>query len=448
MLEDISKTLGNITRNIGGKSRLTEKNVSDSIQSLQTAMLEGDVSWPVVEKFIDRVKHQALGKNIIQSVTPGQMFVRIVHQEMSTLMGGKTLDLNIKVSAPAIILLCGLQGSGKTTIAAKLARYIRDNMKKRVMLASCDIYRPAALEQLQLLADQINVPCLKSTNDYSVSERAQEALTTAKSMLSDILIVDTAGRTTIDQEMMTELQLLHHQLGPSETLFVIDAMLGQDAVNIAKAFGDTVPLTGLLVTKLDGDARGGAVMSAAATTGKMIKFVGDGEKIEDISVFHPDRMASRILGMGDIVSLVEEAQSKITSEKLKKLENKFSKKKSRFTLDDYLSQITQAKNMGGIESLLDKMPNHIAEKIKATGGGISEDKIKHYEATIFSMTSQERKWPDVIKASRKRRIAEGSGTSVQTVNNMLKEFEQAQKVLKKFAKNPNTINRFMNSMFR
>ncbi len=428
MFENLSGRLGGIVKTLRGQARITEANIQDTLRQVRMALLEADVALPVVKQFIEDVKAKAMGADVLQSLTPGQALIGIVQDELSKLMGGETADINLAAQPPAVILMAGLQGSGKTTSSGKLARLLKSR-KKKVLLASCDVYRPAAIDQLRQLGRQLEVDFFEASGNDPVGI-AQQAQEHARKQFYDVLIVDTAGRLAIDEAMMAEIKALHAALKPVETLFVVDAMQGQDAVNTAKAFNETLPLTGIILTKLDGDARGGAALSVRHITGKPIKFVGLGEKPDGLEAFHPERMASRILGMGDVLSLIEHAQSSVDLAEAKKFADKVKKGKN-FDLEDFKSQITQMRKMGGLSALMDKMPG-MGQMPQMTG---NEDKaINRVEGIINSMTAQERRQPELIKASRKRRIAAGAGVQVQEVNRMLNQFEQTQKMMKMMGK--------------
>lgn len=428
MFENLSGRLGGIVKTLRGQARITEANIQDTLRQVRMALLEADVALPVVKQFTDDVKTKAMGAEVLQSLTPGQALIGIVHDELARLMGGEASDINLATQPPAVILMAGLQGSGKTTSSGKLARLLKSR-KKKVLLASCDVYRPAAIDQLRQLGKQLEVDFFEASGNDPVAI-AQQAQEHARKQFYDVLIVDTAGRLAIDEAMMSEIQALHAAVKPVETLFVVDAMQGQDAVNTAKAFNETLPLTGIVLTKLDGDARGGAALSVRHITGKPIKFVGVGEKPDGLEAFHPERMASRILGMGDVLSLIEQAQTSVDMAEAKKLAEKVKKGKN-FDLEDFKSQIVQMRKMGGLSALMDKLPG-AGQMPQMTG---NEDKaINRVEGIINSMTPQERRHPELIKASRKRRIAAGAGVQVQEVNRMLNQFEQAQKMMKMMGK--------------
>jgi signal recognition particle subunit SRP54 len=394
------------------------------------ALLEADVALPVVKDFINDVKQKALGVEVLQSLTPGQAFIGVVHNELTALMGTTHVGINLATTPPAIILMAGLQGSGKTTSSGKLAKLLTEQMKKKVLLVSCDVYRPAAIEQLKTLAAQLGVDFFPSTDAQKPLDIALAAQDYAKKHYHDVLIVDTAGRLGIDEAMMNEISELHRSLNPVETLFVVDAMQGQDAINTARAFNDTLPLTGIILTKLDGDSRGGAALSVRHITGKPIKFIGVGEKLTGLEAFHPERMASRVLGMGDVLSLIEDAQRNVDHAEAARFADKIKKGKG-FDLEDFKAQIQQMRKMGGISALMDKLPGAAGAAIPA---GADDKAVNRIEGIINAMTPQERSKPEILKASRKRRIATGAGVSVQEVNRLLKQFEQAQKMMKIMSK--------------
>jgi signal recognition particle subunit SRP54 len=427
VLDNLTQRLARIVKTIRGEARLTEANTQDALREVRMALLEADVAVPVVKEFVERVRQAALGEEVAASLTPGQALVGAVHRELAALMGGESAALDLAVAPPAVVLLAGLQGSGKTTTAAKLAKLLKETRGKNPLLVSCDVYRPAAIEQLATLARQIGVEVFPSRVGEKPLAIALGALDHARKRYNDVLIVDTAGRLAIDEAMMKEIADLHTALSPVETLFVVDSMQGQDAVNVAKAFNDTVPLTGVVLTKLDGDARGGAALSVRHVTGKPIKFAGVSEKPDGLEPFHPQRMAARILGMGDVLSLVEEARKSVDLEEAKKLAEKVKKGKG-FDLEDFKQQIAQMRKMGGIASMIDKLPAQFAQAAQAPG--MDEKQLRRVEGIINSMTPGERSHPDVIKASRKRRIAAGAGVSVQEVNRLLNQFEQMQKMMK------------------
>jgi signal recognition particle subunit SRP54 len=432
MLENLTDRLQSVIKTIRGQARFTEQNISDAMREVRIALIEADVALVVVKDFIDRVKTKALGAEVLQSLSPGQAIIKIVQDELTVLMGDQNVSLELNVSPPAIILMAGLQGSGKTTTSAKLAKLLIEK-KKKVLLASADVYRPAAIDQLKTLAKSLNIECFDSNPSQKPLKIASETIDYAKKHFFDVVIFDTAGRLGIDVEMMDEIKSLHKKLNPIETLFVVDAMQGQDAVNTAKAFGDALPLTGVILTKLDSDTRGGAALSVRQMTGKPIKYIGTSEKINGLEPFHPERMASRILGMGDIVSLVEDAQKTLDVKEAEKLAEKVKSGKN-FDLEDFKNQIGQMKKMGGVSALMDKMPAQFsgaASKINPEDGDKS---LRQIEAIISSMTPLERRKPELIKATRKKRIAMGSGVQVQDVNRVLNQFEEMQKMMKMFSK--------------
>jgi len=429
MFDGLSERLGQTVRNLRGVGRLTEDNIKDTLREVRMALLEADVALPVVREFIDHVREKALGDNVLKSLTPGQALVKVVNDELTAIMGEANETLNLSVTPPAIILMAGLQGAGKTTTVAKLARWLREKHKKSVMVVSVDVYRPAAIKQLETVAAEVGANFFPSTVKQDPVDIAKAAIKEAKIQNNDVLIIDTAGRMHIDDEMMGEIKRLHASVNPAETLFVVDSMTGQDAANTSKAFNDALPLTGVILTKTDGDARGGAALSTRYITGKPIKFIGVGEKMSALEPFHPERIASRILGMGDVVGLVEDVQSSIDHEKAAKLANKLKKGKG-FNLEDFSEQLKQMKNMGGIASLMGKLPG-MPNMPKGAMDQVDDKKMLHLEAIISSMTPKERHFPDVIKGSRKKRIAAGSGLQVQDVNRLLKQFTQMQKMMKK-----------------
>ncbi len=418
-------------KSLRGEARLTDTNIQDALREVRMALLEADVALPVVRDFIAHVRERALGQEVMSSLTPGQALVGVVHRELVTLMGEADAKLDLATTPPAVILMAGLQGSGKTTTSGKLAKMLREQSKKKVLLASCDVYRPAAIEQLKTLAAQIDTDFFPSSASDKPAAIALAALDYARKHYHDVLIVDTAGRLAIDEAMMGEIRELHAVLQPIETLFVVDAMQGQDAVNVAKVFADALPLTGVVLTKLDGDARGGAALSVRQVTGKPIKFAGVGEKLTGFEVFHPDRMASRILGMGDVLSLIEDAQRTVDRDEAEKFAKKLKSGKG-FDLEDFKQQIGQMKKMGGVTAMLDKLPGQLAQA--AGKAQMDERQVRRIEGIINSMTPQERAKPELLKASRKRRIAAGAGVSVQEVNRLLAQFEQTQKMMKMMAK--------------
>ena len=432
MLENLSGRLQHVVKTLRGQARLTEENIADAMREVRMALLEADVALPVVKDFIAQVKARAQGREVLQSLTPGQAVIQVVHDALVELMGKQNAGLDLAVAPPAIILMAGLQGSGKTTTSAKLARLLKEQ-KKKVLLASADVYRPAAIEQLQTLARSIDVDSFDSNANQKPEDIARQTLDHARRHFYDVVIFDTAGRLGIDEAMMAEIKHLHDLLKPIETLFVVDAMQGQDAVNTARAFGETLPLTGVVLTKLDGDARGGAALSVRLVTGKPIKYIGVSEKIDGLEPFHPERMASRVLGMGDVLSLIEQAQKNVDIDEAKKLTDKLKSGKS-FDLDDFKSQMLQMRKMGGMAALMDKMPAQVAGMAGQMGGEAGDKAMRRIEGIINSMTPLERRKPDIIKATRKRRIAAGAGVQVQEVNRLLNQFEEAQKMMKMFSK--------------
>jgi signal recognition particle subunit SRP54 len=432
MFENLTDRLTQTLKRLRGQGRLTEENIQDTLREVRMALLEADVALPVVREFIERVRARAVGQEVLQSLTPGQALVKIVHGELIAVMGEANDELNLRTQPPAVILMAGLQGSGKTTSTAKLARWLKERRKKSVLVASCDIYRPAAIDQLQTLAREVGAEFFPSRTDQYPVAIATAAVEQARRQLIDVVIIDTAGRLHIDAEMMAEIRRVHAALNPVETLFVVDSMTGQDAANTAKAFNEALPLTGVVLTKTDGDARGGAALSIRAITGKPIKFLGVGEKTAALEPFHPDRVASRMLGMGDVLSLVEEAERKVDRDKVEKLAGKL-KTGQRFDLEDFRDQLQQMMGMGGLSGLLDKLPG-VADIPKEVRNQVNDRELVRMVAIINSMTTQERRHPDVIKGSRRRRIALGSGTEVQDVNRMLKQFTQMQKMMKRMSK--------------
>lgn len=432
MFDSLTERLSQTLKNLRGAGRLTEDNIKDTLREVRMALLEADVALPVVREFIAQVKERAVDQKVMQSLTPGQALVKVVKDELVKVMGEAQVELNLRVTPPAILLMAGLQGAGKTTSVAKLARWLKERQGKSVLVASADIYRPAAIEQLKTLAAEVEVDFFPSDPSQDPVAIGEGAVEYARKHFIDVVIIDTAGRLHIDEEMMGEIQRLHKALDPAETLFVVDSMTGQDAANTAKAFGDALPLTGVILTKTDGDARGGAALSVRHITGKPIKFMGVGEKTTALEAFHPDRVASRILGMGDVLSLVEDVQAKVDQGEAEKLAKKLAKGKG-FDLQDFRDQLMQMQNMGGISSLMDKLPGmgNIPDAVKQQA---DDSQFKRMVAIINSMTPQERQYPAIIKGSRKRRIATGSGNQVQDINRMLKQFTQMQKMMKKMGK--------------
>ena len=429
MFETLSERLSGALKSITGKSKITEDNIQESLREVRRALLEADVALPVVKDFIEQVKHRAIGQEVSSSLNPGQAFLKIVQTELQSLMGNANEALDLKAVPPAVILMAGLQGAGKTTSVAKLALWLKNNQKKSVMVVSADIYRPAAIQQLEMLAEEVGIDFFPSDLSQSPEQIVKAALAAAKKQFVDVLFVDTAGRLAIDEDMMQEIKSLHQLLKPAETLFVVDAMTGQDAANTAKAFNDALPLSGVILTKTDGDARGGAALSVRHITGKPIKFLGTGEKIDGLEPFYPDRLASRILGMGDVLSLIEDVEKKVDRQKAERLAKKIKRGK-RFDLEDFKEQLQQMQNMGGIGNLLEKMPG-MGGMAQAAAGRVDERMFTRMEAIINSMTMQERRNPDLLNGSRKRRITQGSGTNIQDLNRLIKQHKQMQRVMKK-----------------
>ena len=430
MFNNLTEKLSATVRDITGRGRLTEKNIKSALDEVRIALLEADVALPVVKKFIMNVKQKALGSKIMKSLSPGQELVKLVKKELTLLMGQANETLNLKAQPPVVILMAGLQGSGKTTTTAKLGKFIKQHEKKSVGVVSADVYRPAAILQLEVLARDNELEYFPSLSTEKPKDIVTNALKAARQQSLDVLIVDTAGRMHIDDEMMSEIKEIHQILKPTETLFIVDSMSGQDAANTAKAFNDALDLTGVILTKADGDARGGAALSVRDVTGKPIKFLGVGEKTDALRPFHPERVASRILGMGDVLSLIEEAEQKIDKQQAEKLAKKMDK--GRFDLEDFKEQIKQMSNMGGMASIMDKMPG-LGAIPKEAKDAVNDDMFKGIEAVINSMTKEERRNPDMIKASRKKRIAQGSGRPIQDINKLLKQFDQMQKMMRKFS---------------
>jgi signal recognition particle subunit SRP54 len=432
MFDSLSKRLAGALDALRGQGRLTEDQIKGAARDLRMALLEADVALPVVKQFVDRIRERALGAEVTQSLTPGQAFLRIVHQELTAALGGASESLNLRTQPPAVVLMCGLQGSGKTTTTGKLALRLREFEKKNVIVVSADVYRPAAIEQLRTVAGQAGVEFFPSQVGDKPLAIATAALAHARKQLADVLLVDTAGRTTVDEAMMEEIAALHGALAPIETLFVVDAMTGQDAANVAKAFAARVPLTGVILTKADGDARGGAALSVRTVTGAPIKFLGVGEKLDKLEAFHPDRVAARILGEGDMLSLIEDTVRKVDQDKAQRFAEKLKKTRGAFDLEDFRDQLAQMQSMGGIASMLEKLPGaaQLQDKLKNAN---PEKDVKRSIAIINSMTKKERRFPDHLKASHRRRIAAGSGTQVQDVNKLMRQFEQARDMMKKMA---------------
>ncbi|MFN4021695.1 MAG: signal recognition particle protein [Hydrogenophilus thermoluteolus] len=433
MLDQLTQRLSRVVKTLRGQARLTEENIQDALREVRMALLEADVALPVVKAFIERVRTKAVGQEVIGSLTPGQALVGVVFDELKALMGGNEAPLQLNARPPVVILMAGLQGAGKTTTVGKLGKWLKETKRKKVLTVSTDVYRPAAIEQLATVAKAAGVDWFPSKASEQPIAIAQNALAEAKRRLYDVLIVDTAGRLAVDKAMMQEIRALHDALQPTETLFVVDAMLGQDAVNTAKAFHDALPLTGVVLTKLDGDARGGAALSVRYVTGAPIKFAGVGEKLDGLEPFYPERMASRILGMGDILGLVETARKEVDEEKAKQLAKKIQSGKG-FDLNDFREQIVQLRKMGGMTALLDKMPAQIAQMAGQLPAGSDDKMIRRIQGIIDSMTPEERARPEIIKAKRKQRIAAGAGVTVQEVNRLLKQFDQTQRLMKSLGK--------------
>jgi signal recognition particle subunit SRP54 len=429
MFDNLSERLSNSLRKITGKATLTEENIQETLREVRMALLEADVALSVVKEFVDSVRQRAVGQEVSASLSPGQAFIKIVQAELERLMGAANESLDLSAQPPAVVLMAGLQGAGKTTSVAKLARHLKEREKKKVMVASADVYRPAAIRQLETLAGEVGAEFFHSDESQKPVAIAEAALAEARIRFADVLILDTAGRLAIDDEMMAEIAELHRVIKPVETLFVVDAMTGQDAASTAKAFNDTLPLTGVVLTKVDADTRGGAALSVRAITGKPIKFLGVGEKTEALDPFHPDRLASRILGMGDVMSLIEDAERKIDKQKAERLARKVKKGK-RFDLEDFRDQLQQITNMGGITGMLDKLPG-MGGMAQAAQQNMDMKQFARMEAMINSMTPDERRRPEIIQGSRKRRITAGSGTQVQDLNRLLKQHKQMQKMMKK-----------------
>lgn len=429
MFDNLSDRLSQSLKKITGKAKLTDDNIQETLREVRMALLEADVALPVVKDFVESVRQRALGQEVSASLSPGQAFIKIVQGQLEELMGAANESLNLAAKPPAVILMAGLQGAGKTTSVAKLARHLQERDKKKVMVASADVYRPAAIRQLETLAGEVGAGFFPSDESQKPVAIAEAALAEAKLKFADVLILDTAGRLAIDEQMMAEIAELHRTIQPVETLFVVDAMTGQDAANTAQAFNEALPLTGVVLTKVDADTRGGAALSVRAITGKPIKFLGVGEKTEALDPFHPDRLASRILGMGDVLSLIEEAEQKIDRQKAEKLVKKVKKGK-RFDLEDFRDQLQQLNNMGGITGMLDKLPG-MGGMAQAAQQNMDMKQFARMEAMINSMTPDERRRPEIIQGSRKRRITSGSGTQVQDLNRLLKQHKQMAKMMKK-----------------
>jgi signal recognition particle subunit SRP54 len=435
MFDNLSQRFEKIVRNLRGQARLTDDNMREGLREVRMALLEADVALPVVKDFVEHVRVRAQGREVLESLTPGQMLVKVVHDELVALMGERNEKLDLAARPPAVVLVAGLQGAGKTTTVAKLARFVKEREQKSVLIASCDVYRPAAIEQLHRLAEQVGVSFFPSRPDQKPVDIARAAIEEARRKVIDVVLLDSAGRLHVDEAMMAEIRELHAAVSPVETLFVVDSTTGQDAVNTAKAFNEALALTGVILTKADGDARGGAALSMRRITGKPIKFLGVGEKADALEEFHPSRMASRILGMGDVLSLVEQAARSVERDKAEALAKKVIKGKG-FDLGDFRDQIQQMEKMGGIAGLMDKLPG-IGQVPDAARSQVNDRQMKRLVAIINSMTPEERRKPDIIRGSRKRRIAAGSGTQVQDVNRLLKQFDQMQTMMKSLGKGGN-----------
>ncbi|MFT4634159.1 MAG: signal recognition particle subunit SRP54 [Crocinitomicaceae bacterium] len=438
MFDSLTERLSNTLRGITGKAKLSEENIQETLREVRKALLEADVALSVVKSFIDQVRLRAVGQEVMQSLSPGQAFVKIVNDELVSVMGAEDNSLNLSVQPPAVIMMAGLQGAGKTTSTAKLALWLKQRDKKNVMVVSTDVYRPAAIDQLRTLALEADVRFFESDITQKPIQIAKDALSAARKQFCDVLIVDTAGRLAIDDAMMSEIKSLHAEVQPIETLFVVDAMTGQDAAVTAAAFNEALPLTGVILSKADGDARGGAALSVRTITGKPIKFLAVGEKIDALEIFHPDRIASRILGMGDVLSLIEDAEQKIDKKKALKLASKLKKGK-KFDLEDFRDQIQQMNNMGGIASMMDKLPG-MGNMAQVAQEKLEANPFGQMESIICSMTPGERRYPDSINGSRKKRIAAGSGTQIQDINRLLKQHKQMQKMMKKMTKKGGMAN--------
>lgn len=443
MFSNLSEKLSKSLQKLRGQARISEENIQEALREVRVALLDADVALPVVTQFIDEVRNKALGQDVLTSLDPSKAFIKIVNDELTHIMGDECAELNLAAQPPAVVLLAGLQGSGKTTTTAKLALWLKETLKKKVLVVSTDIYRPAAIEQLKTLAESIDVGFHPSTVNDKPVDIANAAISAARKQFYDVVLVDTAGRLHIDDEMMAEIKAIHAAINPIETLFVVDSMTGQDAANTAKAFNEVLPLTGVILTKTDGDARGGAALSIRYITQAPIKFIGAGEKTDALEPFYPDRIASRILGMGDILSLVEEAERKIDKKKADKLTKKF-KKGQGFDFDDFLTQIEQMQNMGGMMGIMSKLPG-LNQIPKAAQSQLDDKNFIGIKAIIHSMTTHERQFPKVLNGSRKRRIAAGAGRSVPEINKLLRQFEQMQKMMKKMAR-PGAMKKMMRNM--
>jgi signal recognition particle subunit SRP54 len=428
MFDNLTERLSKTFKNLTGKGRLSESNIKEALRDVRMALLEADVALPVVKDFIEKVRLRAIGQEVIGSLTPGQALLKVVYDELTALMGNYCDELNLRAAPPVVVLVAGLQGAGKTTSIAKLARWLRERQKKSVMTVSCDIYRPAAIDQLQTLSLEVNAHFFPSHTGQNPVNIAKDAIIQARKQAADVVLVDTAGRLHIDTQMMAEIKAIHAAINPTETLFVVDSMTGQDAANTAKAFNDALPLTGIILTKADGDARGGAALSVRHITGKPIKFLGIGEKTTALEPFYPDRLASRIIGQGDVLSLIEQVEQKVDKQKAASLANKFKAGKV-FDLEDFRTQLEQMRKMGGVASLMEKMPG-MGQVPQAAKAKINDKEMIKMEAIINSMTPNERRFPALLKASRKKRIAAGSGTQVQDINRLLKQFKTMGKMMK------------------
>ncbi|MDO5505957.1 MAG: signal recognition particle protein [Pseudoxanthomonas suwonensis] len=432
MFESLTQRLSGTIERLRGRGRLTEENIREATREVRIALLEADVALPVVQALIERIKVRAVGQEVLKSLTPGQALIKVVRDELTAVMGSAATDLNLNVAPPAVILMAGLQGAGKTTTVGKLAKHLKEKRKKKVMVVSADVYRPAAIEQLQTLAGQVGATFFPSQSSHKPEDIVRAAIDDAKKSYMDVLIVDTAGRLAVDEAMMAEIKALHGVANPAETLFVVDSMTGQDAANTAKAFGEALPLTGVVLTKTDGDARGGAALSVRYITGKPIKFIGVGEKPDGLDVFHPDRVASRILDMGDVLSLVEQVEAKVDKDQMAKLAEKVVKGK-RFDLNDMKSQLEQMQNMGGLHGLMDKLPGvgALPESVK---NQVTGKEIPRMVAIINSMTLKERRNPGLLNGSRRARIARGAGMTPADVNRLMKQYQQMEKMMGKLGR--------------
>lgn len=445
MFDDLTARLKQSFKNIRGQGRLSEHNIKESLREVKKALIEADVAYPVVKTIIEQVRQGAIGQKVTESLAPGQAFIKIVSDTLTAIMGENLSELNLSTQTPAVIMMVGLQGSGKTTTVAKLAYWLKEQKSKSVLVTSTDIHRPAAILQLENLAESIDILFHPSNVSQTPTYIAQAAIQAARNKGIDVVIIDTAGRLHIDTPMMDELRVIHAASHPIETLFVLDSMMGQDALKTAKTFDETIPLTGIILSKMDGDARGGAALSVKFTLGKSIKFIGSGEKVTSLEPFHPDRMASRILGMGDVLSLVEEVQRHTDQKAVQKLNQKLQKGK-KFDLEDFLNQLIQMDNMGGMDELLGKLPDSNNAALLASAKNTLNKKLtSQMQAIIHSMTKKERHFPNIIQGSRKRRIASGSGTQIQDVNRLLKQFNQMQKMMKRFSK-PGAMNRLLQGL--